>query len=920
MKTIILLLLLLLPASTQAQEYLLERFGIEEVTPEMQALLSAFLKHRFEITGKVMGTDDYEPIPYPLQNANIQAYCVADTTQMGGAAVGNDGTFTAYIFCRNKLKDLRVHIMISYVGMEPFEGVFTPTPGKDRIGDKLVVNLDSIVLRSSPVTIAEAEIIGELQKMYQRGDTTIFNAEAYEMPSGSVLLDLVRRLPGLRYEGGQLTYMGESIQEMRLNGDSFFKHDINVALQNMPHDKLKSLKVYEVPDDTLDVNSDEHLVMDMQTKTPVNNVQFANIAGGISETLKNFQLSASGNYYVKGGAQMGLNFSTRDLPSQNTPTLRSVNTNVALSYEQQLGKTHVDARLNHGYNRTDSETKSFTQLYMPGYSQRTTTHSTNSQKGHNYEGTARLSGVIDSLTRWNSNLTFTSNDSHNLNAYENIITDDNNAHISTTIHSSLTNANSKNIGWNGNLNRYLDSEQHNEVGLRAHASINNNRSTTFNTTQSVFTQMGNISQTTNHTISRPSDNLTLSGSLFYNHSFSKKNTLQVSYTTNYTTYDNDELYNQPTTAATTGNLLALIDSLSYNHHYHTLTHTLSSSLLIDNSLLNMRLAMRISPTRQVIEDKRLDQTSSHTSYSTTIFAPSAQLRFKINEGQSSIQLRYNGSNSMPGVRSLSATTDYSDPMNIFTGNCHLKEAFSHNAGIEIKYKTLLRATVDYGCTENQVTLITRLDPTTGIRHTSPQNINGNWDIRSYLFLTKQVNQVSFNLIALHSHSNNVSYVQTVNTTDITRSTTRWDNYNLMFISGYTDANWIAGGTLIYNIDHRKNEYVSQSTNGKSLASQLRLNYTTSDGSWAFGTDFNLQKRFDYELASANTTDIYWSLNAQHKFLRSKRATVALTWNDILNRNRGFSASMSDTQWSETHTLGKTSYLLLSLSYRFSLLK
>ena len=231
--------------SANAQEELLKRFGIEEITPEMRALISAVLKHRYEVKGKVMGTDDFEPTPYPLQGANITLTCVADTTQFGGAAADQDGNFAAYIFCRNKLKDLRVKVKISYVGMETYEAVFTPTPGKDKIGDKLVVTFDSIVLKSNPVTTAEAEVIGELQKMYQRGDTTIFNAEAYEMPSGSVLLDLVRRLPGLRYEGGQLTYMGQSIEEMRLNGDTFFKHDINVALQNMPHDKLKSLKVYE---------------------------------------------------------------------------------------------------------------------------------------------------------------------------------------------------------------------------------------------------------------------------------------------------------------------------------------------------------------------------------------------------------------------------------------------------------------------------------------------------------------------------------------------------------------------------------------------------------------------------------------------------------------------------------------------------
>ena len=91
------------------------------------------------------------------------------------------------------------------------------------------VELDSIVLRSNPLTTEEVEIVAELQRMYQRGDTVIFNADAYEMPTGSVLLDLVRRLPGLKYNDGKMTYLGRDIEEIRLNGDSFFKRDMSIA-------------------------------------------------------------------------------------------------------------------------------------------------------------------------------------------------------------------------------------------------------------------------------------------------------------------------------------------------------------------------------------------------------------------------------------------------------------------------------------------------------------------------------------------------------------------------------------------------------------------------------------------------------------------------------------------------------------------
>jgi hypothetical protein len=903
--------------SANAQEELLKRFGIEEITPEMRALISAVLKHRYEVKGKVMGTDDFEPIPYPLQGANITLTCVADTTQFGGAAADKDGCFAAYIFCRNKLKDLRVKVKISYVGMETFEGVFTPTPDKDKIGDKLVVTFDSIVLKSNPVTTAEAEVIGELQKMYQRGDTTIFNAEAYEMPSGSVLLDLVRRLPGLRYEGGQLTYMGQSIEEMRLNGDTFFKHDINVALQNMPHDKLKSLKVYEVPDDTLDVNSNDHLVMDMQTKAPVNNLQFASVTAGITETLKNFRLSASGNTYVKGGAQVGVDFITRDLPSQGTPTRRSVNTNMSASYEQQLGKVHLDGNLNHSYSRTDSETEGFTQLFMPGFSQRTTSNTNSSSRSYSYRGHAILSGVIDSLTRWNSNLNISAGNSKNLNGSNNTITDDAGATVSTTTQSGLTHSNNRSISWNGSLNRYLNSEQRDEIGLRTDVNYSHSKSTTYNSTQSVFAQLGSTTQTTQHVIASPSDSYTLSGSAFYNHRFGKKNNVQLSYRASYTNDKNDERYYEPALATTD---LASIDTLSYDKHNHQFTHNISASLLIDNNLMNLKLGMQVNPTRLVIENRRLDEVlSERNTYSTTIFVPSAQVKFKIAEGESTIQLHYDGRNSLPSISALTAATDYSDPMNIYTGNSNLKEAFTHSMGMEVKYKALLRATVNYSRTENQVTMLTRLDPLTGARQTMPENINGNWNITSYLFLTKQIDEVSFNLMATHTHSNNVSFVQTSDVTGVAKSSTKWDNYNLAFISGYTNANWVLAGTAVYNIDHRKNEYMATSSNGKSFNAQGRIDYTSTNGAWHFSTDFNWQKRFDYELASANTSDFIWSLASNYRFLKGKRASVGITWNDILNRNRGFQATMTDTQWSETQTLGKTSYVLFTFSYRLSLL-
>lgn len=190
-------------------------------SPEIESMLRTYVKQVFQVNGKVFGVDDYEPDPYPLQGANVLVRCMGDTTSFDGSMVDEDGSFWTYMSRRDRLKDTRLRIRITYIGMQTLDTIID-TPMKRESGiHTYIVQLDSVVLHSNPLTAEEVEIVAELQRMYQRGDTVIFNADAYEMPTGSVLLDLVRRMPGLKYMDGKMTYLGRDINEIRLNGDQF---------------------------------------------------------------------------------------------------------------------------------------------------------------------------------------------------------------------------------------------------------------------------------------------------------------------------------------------------------------------------------------------------------------------------------------------------------------------------------------------------------------------------------------------------------------------------------------------------------------------------------------------------------------------------------------------------------------------------
>ena len=88
-------------------------------SPEIESMLRTYIKQSFQVTGKVYGVDYFEPEPYPLQSANIKVTCMGDTTEFDGMAADKDGSFWVYMSRRDRLKDTRLRVTISYLGMTP---------------------------------------------------------------------------------------------------------------------------------------------------------------------------------------------------------------------------------------------------------------------------------------------------------------------------------------------------------------------------------------------------------------------------------------------------------------------------------------------------------------------------------------------------------------------------------------------------------------------------------------------------------------------------------------------------------------------------------------------------------------------------------------------------------------------------------
>ena len=82
---------------------------------------------RYRLEGNIYGTDEFDSVPYPLSGANIQITCVGDTSKHTITVSDPKGHFEIYSFATklHKLKDRRLRVRISYVGMQPIDQVFS---------------------------------------------------------------------------------------------------------------------------------------------------------------------------------------------------------------------------------------------------------------------------------------------------------------------------------------------------------------------------------------------------------------------------------------------------------------------------------------------------------------------------------------------------------------------------------------------------------------------------------------------------------------------------------------------------------------------------------------------------------------------------------------------------------------------------
>ncbi len=172
----------------------------------------------------------------PLPAASVLAFG-PDSTQVG-ASTDPDGAF--HLALTPGTHRLRV----SFIGYRTGELPVT-------VGDA-PIDLGVLMLRPDTTALGETVVEALATRVILRGDTTVFNADAYGVNPDATVGDLLRRLPGVTMQDGELRANGEAVDRVLVDGKEFFGDDPSAALENLPADAVDEVEIYDRASDQAD--------------------------------------------------------------------------------------------------------------------------------------------------------------------------------------------------------------------------------------------------------------------------------------------------------------------------------------------------------------------------------------------------------------------------------------------------------------------------------------------------------------------------------------------------------------------------------------------------------------------------------------------------------------------------------------------
>ena len=904
--------------------------------------ITLFAQQRVDVTGKTLvvsnNGEGQEVLPY----TNILVLEAGDSTLVKGVMSDAGGNFRLSFHAKKESPYL---LKVSYIGMKPeFRALNT---GKTKI------HVGNIVLTEG-LELSEVVVTAPIKEVELVGDTTVINADAYRIPEGSNLEELVKKIPGLEYDrqNKTLVYNGLPIAEINVNGEAFFAGNHALALENLPADLVSRIKVYDKRSEMEKFmgikTGEENYVLDLQTKKEFNGTLMTSVAAGKGNNKKK-EAELISNFFKTGGENLSViaKSGNRNMTSANKDNRQD---NVAVNFLKKFGKKiHLNGNVMYSNAINGNEGTSYYEQYLKtGNRYRYATsdrHNTNrmastmlSMKWNIDKMTLlNLSGSFSAMKGTNGSdsrqATYNENPELDItapfNGEENGQTENDIRVNGIRMNSRSTSAN-RQYFLNADLTRRLN-EKGSSLGLTMQYSEGRGKNEAFSVSSTTYYQLqdewGNDSVLyRNQYYDSPNRNRKFSLGLILTQPLHKSLRAQLSYkfrrenqNNDRNTYDLSRFFDgtddEPLYTLPEGYEAAYTDSLSNRSRSHTTAHEVALHLNYTDRTWEINAGLSVVPERQSL-DQKTGRMQADTLRTSVNYYPAVTVLW--HKKKTRVQLSYEGDTKQPGLTELLTLTDNSDPLNITRGNPSLRPSYNQRVRLEARdTKIGLNGDMTWANTVNSVTRAVTYNTQTGGIESYPVNVNGNWNARATVRYQKRIKR-RFSVTARTgaSFSQNVSLINEGQREMPERSTTHNTTLNANLRLGY-QPQW-GGFDLTGDWRFRHSTNLLRETGDYTRDYRLGVNaYADLPGGIQLRSDVDYSFRNGTNITPGEDDQVVWNASLSWRFLKQKKAELSFYWADILSQKKNFTRSVSSSGLSERHTQQIGSWFMLSFKYRFN---
>ncbi|WP_421918618.1 outer membrane beta-barrel protein [Marinifilum sp.] len=876
--------------------------------------LSLFAQKSYTLKGNVI--DSQEGVSLP--GATILLINKSDTIQKSGTITNELGKFNL------KVKPGQYNFQVSFIGYKDIK--------KSIVVEENSMDLGQLKLIENTEFLQEINITETLPPAKIKGDTTVFNPEAFKVNPDATAGELLAKMPGFYEIDGKLVLEGQEVAEVLVDGKRFFGNNMNQALSMIPNDVIKNIEVYEYKSDEekfsgFKENDEDKKTLNIVTNKKNKRLVFGDVAAGYGKDDR---------YGFKGN----INSFSENNSITLTAESRNVNAPLKLS-NRQFGNSRIDGNeiqddsfglnlvktknqndieFSYEYGNRENENisssvRTYTAEALAGQVQNSSSTSSNDNGDHRVNLRVSLNSKPKSRLMLNTSFS-ASNGESNSNSISDTYLNGDILNANTNLNSSESN--SYNIRQRINYSKNLG-----KIGrsLNVNAGFNySNRESDGKQLSETLNEINEVSQSINRVSDSESKNTGIEAGLSYSEPIGKKGFTSIGYRFNYDEHKSDKYgYNFNEDSKSYSDL----DELTTNNFENS---TIKNAGRFSYNLRGKTHSFSLGADFEITTLKNEESFPNQTNFNKDFYAFKPYVRYSLNlKNQKRINLNYMSRTSTPSINDLQEVVDLSDPLYITAGNSELEQSRTHGfmaifSASNIKKGSYLSIHAGASTTNNTVgrrTIVAVRDTTindlyflpAGGQFSEPVNLDGQYRINANI-------SYSFPLKKIKSKLNiNTSGGFTHNPTFVNDKKAYTDSWNLNHgVTLSSNINEKIDFTFTSSSNYRKSK--NNSTSGSEYFSQT----TALNMYWNFFKDLvfrtntsnNYQNNF-----STNNEDSFWHLNLglSTKIFKSKRGELSFTAYDILNNEDERSHMVTDLYTSDNFSNKLNKFYILTFSYK-----